>query len=68
MATAPPPARQRLDPRGWAAALPASYTIAWDTTPRVSWCVVEVGERLVEEERLADYGVGGLSAPPSHRR
>ena len=32
MTTAPPPARQRLNPRGRAAALPSSYTITGDTT------------------------------------
>jgi hypothetical protein len=32
MATAPPPARQRFNPRGRAAALPSSYTTTWDTT------------------------------------
>ncbi len=32
MTTAPPPARQRLNPRGRAAALPPSYTITGDTT------------------------------------
>jgi hypothetical protein len=31
MATAPPPARQRLNPRE-RAALPSSYTTTWDTT------------------------------------
>ena len=33
MATAPPPARQRFNPRGRAAALPTSYTTTGDTTP-----------------------------------
>ena len=33
MATAPPPARQRFNPRGRAAALPSSYTTSRDTTP-----------------------------------
>jgi len=32
MATAPPPARQRFNPRGRAAALPSSYTTTRDTT------------------------------------
>ena len=32
MTTAPPPARQRLNPRGRAAALPSSYTTTRDTT------------------------------------
>ena len=32
MTTAPPPARQRFNPRGRAAALPSSYTTTWDTT------------------------------------
>ena len=32
MATAPPPARQRFNPRGRAAALPSSYTTTGDTT------------------------------------
>jgi hypothetical protein len=32
MATAPPPARQRFNPRGRAAALPSSYTTSGDTT------------------------------------
>jgi hypothetical protein len=30
MATAPPPARQRFNPRGRAAALPSSYITTWD--------------------------------------
>ena len=32
MTTAPPPARQRFNPRGRAAALPSSYTTTRDTT------------------------------------
>ena len=37
MATAPPPARQRFNPRGRAAALPSSYTTTWDTTEKGLW-------------------------------
>ena len=32
MTPAPPPARQRFNPRGRAAALPSSYTTTGDTT------------------------------------
>jgi hypothetical protein len=51
LATAPPPARPRFNPRGRPAALPPSYTTTWDTTEvrfmpssigLAGWCM-EVG-------------------------
>ena len=38
MTTAPPPARQRFNPRRRAAALPSSYTTTWDTTTSATQC------------------------------
>ena len=48
MATAPPPARQRFNPRERAAALPSSYTTTRDTT-EVSTYIDEFSEQDIQE-------------------
>ena len=65
MATAPPPARQRFNPRRRAAALPSSYTTTWDTT--MLWTVVnerdELGGDLVPDY-LTSVKSGGFYGWP----
>jgi len=44
MTTAPPPARQRFNPRGRAAALPPSYTTTRDTTREGAYARCEINQ------------------------
>ncbi len=60
MTTAPPPARQRFNPRGRAAALPSSYTTTGDTTAEGR----EVGRRHVST-LMKKMGVAAIYRRPN---